>query len=237
MYEKPTILDKIGKVISIAGNAILMNLCFILCSLPIVTMGQAWSGLLSAIRYNIRGDKWQDGFKAGFKTRFWRGTLTWCVMLLVDLYFMKEVIESITIKMLHPEVSIVPAISASLVFLLMTMVTFALQILNIYVPTALGDWLRTSVNMVFKVPLELAICAILFWAPYLLVFLWPQAIWYGAMVLLTAYFVLMATGATMLLKNALIKYLVEARAEGILIADDSKQKEPDEEADEETEGA
>lgn len=237
MYEKPTILDKISKVISIAGNAVLMNLCFILCSLPIVTMGQAWNGLLSAVRYNIRGDKWQDGFKAGFKTRFWRGTIVWCVMLLIDVYFMLEVVESIIIKLEHPEVSIVPVIGACLVFLLMTMVTFALQLLNIYVPTAVGDWLRSAVNMVFKVPLELAVCAILFWLPYLLVFLYPWAIWYGAMILLTAYFVLMATGGTLLLKNALIQYLVEARAEGILIADDSKQKDLDEDADEETEGA
>ena len=48
--EKPTLIEKIGNVISIAGNAILMNLLFLLASLPIVTMGQAWCGLLTQIQ-------------------------------------------------------------------------------------------------------------------------------------------------------------------------------------------
>ena len=50
MNEKPTILEKIGRVLSIAGNAVLMNLLFLLCCIPVVTIGQAWSGLLSAVR-------------------------------------------------------------------------------------------------------------------------------------------------------------------------------------------
>lgn len=229
MYEKPTILEKIGKILSIAGNAVLMNLLFLLCCIPVVTIGQAWCGLLSAVRYNIRGDKWQTGFWKGFKSRFWRGTLAWIVMAAVDIYFMFDVIH-------YWGVWDTPFIFACLVFLLMTMVTFALPVLNVYIPTKAGDWIRNAVNMVFKVPLELALCAVAFWLPVLLAFLWPYGLWYMAMVFITAYFVLMATGATMLMKNALIQYLLEARKEGTLLADDGKKK--DEEAsDEETEEA
>lgn len=224
MNEKPTILDKISKVISIAGNAVMMNLLFLICSLPIVTMGQAWTALLTAVRYNIRGDKWQDGFWKGFKTRFWRGTITWCVMLAVDVYFMLDVIT-------YWGIWDTPLVFACLVFLLMTTVTFAMQILNVYVPTRFGDWIRSAVNMVFKVPLELVICALAFWVPFLLIFLWPVAVWFAAMIFITVYFVLAAVGCTLLLKNALIIYLVDARKEGILLSDDGKKKE--EESDEE----
>ena len=224
MYEKPTILDKITKVISIAGHAVLMNLFFLMCSLPIVTMGQAWTGLLTAIRYNIRGDKWQTGFWKGFKTRFWRGTISWCIMLAIEAFLMIDVITYWG----HWDT---PLIGACLVFLLMTMLTFSLQILNVYVPTRLGDWIRSAVNMVFKVPLELIACALLFWAPYLMIFLYPELVWYAAMIFVTVYFVLSATAGTLLLKNALIPYLLEARKEGTLIDDDSKQKEDDEDED------
>ena len=226
MYEKPTILDKLTKVISIAGNAVLMNLLFLLCSLPIVTMGQAWNALLTAVRYNIRGDKWQHGFWKGFKTRFWRGTISWCIMLALDVWFMLDVVT-------YWGILDTPLIAACLVFLLMTMLTFAMQILNTYVPTGLGDWLRSAVNMVFKVPLELLICAVAFWAPFLMIFLWPVMLWYMAMIFITVYFVLVATAGTLLLKNALIQYLLAARKEGILIDDDGKKKETDEETEDE----
>ena len=226
MNEKPTILDKITKVISIAGNAVMMNLLFLLCSLPVVTMGQAWTALLTAVRYNIRGDKWQEGFWKGFKTRFWRGTISWCILLAVDVYLMLDVIT-------FWGVLDTPLVFACLVFLLMTMLTFAMQILNIYVPTRTGDWIRSAVNMVFKVPLELVICALAFWAPFLMIFLWPVAVWYAAMIFITVYFVLAATAGTLLLKNALIQYLLEARKEGILLSDDGKKKEEEAEGEEE----
>lgn len=226
MNEKPTILDKLGKAISIAGNAILMNLLFLLCSLPIVTMGQAWCGLLSAARYNIRGDKWQDGFWKGFKNRFWRGTITWCIMAVIDAYFLLDVVH-------YWGVWDTPFIFASLVFLLMIMVTFALPLLNIYVPTRLGDWLRNAVNMIFKVPLELAVGAVAFWLPLLLLFLFPYGLWYAAMIFITVYYVLLAVGSTLLMKNALIFYLLDARKEGVLLEDEGKKQE--ENRDEETE--
>ena len=117
--------------------------------------------------------------------------------------------------------------------LLMAMVTSALPLLNVYVPTRLGDWVRSAVNMVFKVPLELAICAIGFWLPYLMIFIWSVGVWYVAMIFITVYFVLLATGGTLLMKNALIQYLLQARKEGILIADEGKKKESDDEAEEE----
>jgi len=220
--EKPTIIEKIGNVLSIAGNAILMNLLFLLCSIPVVTVGQAWCGLLTAVRYKIRGEKWQTGFWKGFKTRFWRGTLAWCVMAAVDVYFMFDVVH-------YWGVWDTPFIFACLVFLLMTMVTFALPLLNVYVPTRTGEWLRTAVNMIFKVPLELAACAVGFWLPLLLAFLLPYGLWYTAMIFITVYFVLLAAGGTLLMKNALIHYLLQARKDGTLLEDDGKKK--DEEAD------
>lgn len=226
--EKPTLIDKIGKVISIAGNFILMNLLFLLASLPIVTMGQAWCGLLTAVRYNIRGDKWQDGFKAGFKTRFLRGTVTWIIMLGIDLFLMFDMFETVA------QVGFdVPSVVACIVFALMAMVTFSLQILNVYVPTDIGQWLRNAVNMVFKVPLELLAAAALFWVPFAMLWRWTGMFLYAIMIFLTVYFTLAAVAGTLVLKNALLHYLLDARATGTLIADEGKKPEPEDDSEEE----
>lgn len=228
--EKPTLLDKIGKVISIAGNFILMNLLFLLASLPIVTMGQAWCGLLTAVRYNIRGDKWQTGFKVGFKTRFWRGTIMWIIMLAIDVFMMLDLFETVALVGFD-----IPSVMAALVFALMIMVTFSLQILNVYVPTGIGQWLHNGVNMVFKVPLELLAAAVLFWVPFVMLYRWTGAFLYCIMIFLTVYFTLAAVAGTLVLKNALIHYLLEARAGGTLIAEEDNKKQESPETEEENE--
>lgn len=218
MQEKETIIDKLGKVISIAGNAIGMNLLFLVSCIPIVTIGQAWCGLLSAVRYNIRGDKWFDGFKAGFKTRFWRGTIAWCIMLLIDVYALLDINHTYAAE------AVVPLVGACIMFALAIMVTLSLQILNVYVPTRVGDWVRNAVNMVFKVPLELLAAAVLCWLPVLLFVLWTGVFAYSVTIFIAVYFTLAAVCATLVLKNALIFYLLQARTDGTLIADEGKKK-------------
>ena len=50
MKEKQNWTDKLSNAITLAGTAILMNLTFLVASLPLVTIGPAWCGLMSAIR-------------------------------------------------------------------------------------------------------------------------------------------------------------------------------------------
>lgn len=221
MHEKETIIDKIGKVIGIAGNAILMNLYFLVCCIPVVTIGQAWAGLLGAVRYQIRGDKWQDGFKFGFKKRFWRGTISWCIMLVVDLFFLRDLVEASLALPTHPN-AMPSVIAAGVVFALVTMVTMSLQLLNVYVPTPIGEWVRNAVNMVFKVPLELLFAAALFWGPAIVMCLSWELMLYSFMIFVTVYFVLVCAGITLMMKNALIRYLLQARTNGTLLAEEGR---------------
>lgn len=225
--QKGNPLEKLMKLLTIAGNAIMMNLMFLIACIPVVTIGQAWCGLLSAVRYNIRGDKWWDGFKAGFKTRFLRGTIAWIVMLVIDIYMLLELAHWVAKVGLD-----VPTVMSGIIFSLMIMITFGLQILNVYVPTDIFNWLRNAIRMVFKAPVEMFGSAVLFWGPMLMLQWWHSAFFYGIMVFVAAYFAVVATGSTMVLKNALIHYLLEARASGTLIADEGKKPEA-EDADEE----
>ena len=72
-----------------------MNLMFILASIPIVTIGPAWCGLMTSIRYNIRGDGWFAGFKKGFCTRFWRSLIIWCLLAPVTLIFLNDLNDAV----------------------------------------------------------------------------------------------------------------------------------------------
>ena len=219
MHEKETILDKIGRVISVAGNGVLMNLLFLVSCIPVVTIGQAWSALLTAVRYQIRGDRWFDGFKAGFKRRWLRGSIAWCIMLAADIYFLLDMRYAYIAVQTNPDAT-VPFIAACVMFALAAMVTLSLQLLNVYVPTPVGDWVRNAVNIVFKVPVELLVAAGLYWLPAVLFLMWDQAFAYFLMIFVAAYYTIVALGITLLMKNALIRYLLQARTDGTLLAEE-----------------
>lgn len=215
--QKQTWVDKLMKFINMAGNAILMNLLFLAACLPVVTIGQAWCALLTAIRYNIRGDGWFAGFKFGFKTRFWRGIICWCICLPVCLFFFREMNYAILGG------DLVDMLVTGLFFAFPCTVTVSLLILNVYIPTSVNEWTKNAINL-FCRPLELLISAALFWAPVIVGLLWSiMQLTHWALIVLAVYYTMAALVSTMLLKNVLIRFLLEARANGTLIADESAQ--------------
>ena len=228
MREKETLIDKLGRIISKVGTAIMINLMFIVCCIPVVTIGQAWAALLSAVRYMIRGDSWWDGFKFGFKTRFLRGTVAWCALLAVDVVLLMDVLQYTT-----AEVSLMYPIASCVMFALMTMLTMAFLTLNVYIPTDIGNWIKNATSMVFKAPLHLLVSAALLWAPVLLILYRFDIFYYFAMIFVVVYFTLAALASTILLEEVLVEYLLDARAEGTLIAEEGRVIVKEEEDDEE----
>ena len=235
MNEKETFFEKFGRVINIAANAVLMNVMFLLACIPIVTIGNAWNALFSAIRYNVRGDKWFEGFKVGYKTRFWRSLLSWVVMLIpigIILYF--DVISPVLAEgflALTAPGRIARLVMACLIAMMLAGFAAALILLNVYIPTSVGNWLRNAANMFFKVPLNLAIVGLLMWFPLLLAVFAFQYFFYFIMVFIVAYYMLIGMATTMFMKNTLLEFLLEARAEGTLLREEGKVKEHSEEKD------
>ncbi|MBO5317272.1 MAG: DUF624 domain-containing protein [Oscillospiraceae bacterium] len=226
MKEKETFMDKLGKVVTMAGTAILMNLMFLIACIPIVTIGPAWNGLLTSVRYNIRGDGWFQGFKAGYTTRFWRSLISWCICLPLCWVFLADLNNAIQGG--NPlDIGI-----CGLFFAMATMVTMALQFLNVYIPTGIAQWLRNAVNF-FRYPLMLFVAAMLFWAPVLIALLWDMIIFVQIiMIFIAVYFTLAAVASTMLLKDGLLDFLQEARENGTLLAEEGSQPLPKDEEEE-----
>ena len=237
MNEKETFFEKIGRVINIAANAVLMNVMFLLACIPIVTIGNAWNALFSAIRYSIRGDKWFEGFKVGYKTRFWRSFLSWVIILIpigIILYFdvISPVLAEGFLAVTAPG-RIARLVLACLMAMMLAGFEAALILLNVYIPTSVGNWLRNGATMFFKVPLNLALIGAAMWFPLLLAVFGFQYFFYFIMVFIVAYYMLVAMVTTRFMKNTLLEYLLEARAEGTLLSEEGKQKVDSEEKEDE----
>ena len=235
MQEKQSFFEKIGNLINIVANAVLMNVMFLVACIPIVTIGAAWNALFSAIRYNVRGEKWFVGFKVGYKTRFWRSLISWVIMLIpigLVLYF------DVVLPLMTPEYmanlggrDTGRLVAAGVMGLMLTGFNAALILLNVYIPTSVGNWISNASKLFFKVPLQLAVVGAIMWFPPMLALLSFQYFFFFGMVFLVAYFMLGALGITMLMKNALLDCLLDAREEGTLI--DEREDESVERSDEE----
>ena len=229
--QKETIIEKIGRIITKIGNYLLMNIAFLVGCLPIVTIGQSWCALMSAVRYQIRGDNWWDGFKFGFKTRFARVTIAWCIHLALLVVAFMDISLYIEYRMTGR------IIASGIMFALVAMSMVAFMSLNVYIPTSTENWIRNSVGMIFKAPLQLLLSAAAFFGPLWLSYadsLLGLGLFYPCiMIFIAIYFVLITLGATILLKGTLIDYLLDARIDGTLIAEEGRVVKKKTEEDEE----
>ena len=78
-YDSPLM-----QILMYIGDLIILNFLFLVCSLPIFTIGAAQAGLFTAMR--VLNDKEDDSsvaaaFFRGFKNGFWKVTLAWNLLL------------------------------------------------------------------------------------------------------------------------------------------------------------
>ena len=115
------------------------------------------------------------------------------------------------------------------------MVQMSALCLNVYIPTSVLDWLRNTVNLLFKGPVGLFVGAGILWAPVVVFCMVPNSLgllWELLTVFVCAYFALAAFVTTVLMKEPLTYFLVEARANGTLTAEEGLAPLPEEDEDE-----
>ena len=212
MKKKTNSLDKIMNLINLIGTAVLMNLTFLLFCIPIVTIGQAWCGLLGAIRYNIRGESWFKGFLVGFKRRFLRGTVLWIIALPLIFIF----IDSITRAK-----GVVDLVAGIFMLVFGGVILHSGLLLNVYIPTTVNNWTRNMVNFALKTPLKLLICAAVYWLPVLVFAFYDFYILYElALMFVFVYYALCGLVTTIVMKDDLTRLLLACRADGTLTAEE-----------------
>lgn len=76
------------QILMLLGDLIIMNFLFILCSLPVFTIGAAQAGLYTGIKTLLDPDDdtyCSSAFFKGFKTGFGKITVAWCLLFAVEL--------------------------------------------------------------------------------------------------------------------------------------------------------
>lgn len=201
----------IWKFVNLAGNAIGLNLVFIVVCLPVITIGPAMCGLYSGVRYMIRGDGWFQGFWAGFRTHFVRTGIAGLLSVAAMAYLLLNF--NVAFNFYLEDGSMVPMITYGIMAVLPAMIIASLWPLNIYIPYGTADWLRNTVSLVFKAPIPVLATAVLMILPVILILYWTNLAFLGIMVVIAVYFALAAFASTILYKDDLVRLLLEYRSE------------------------
>lgn len=198
------------KGVNLAGTAIIINVAFLLCCLPVVTIGPAVCGMYSSLRYVVRGDGWFNGFKEGIKKNFVRNALVGSLLLImiVDMainfnYAMGFYLEGNGyIPLIIYTVGLVPLL----------MVFSALWPLHVFIPYESGtDWAKDCLKLLVKAPIQLILVSALMILPVALVLYIPEIGFMMMIVFLAIYYALVGFASILLLKNPLEQRLGEYR--------------------------
>lgn len=201
--------SKVMKMVNLAGTAVMLNFIFLLACVPVVTIGPAFCGLYSGVRYMIRGDGPVRGFWEGFKTRFVRMSVVGLILTAVLAYFV-IILNSAYNTWL--ELGIFrDLVIHGICGLIPLMLLVSLVALNVYIPYDLTDWLTSGVNLMVKAPLWVLLSGILLIAPVLCLMLAGEIFLLLIVVFVGFWFSAAAFISTLLLKDPLLNMLLEYR--------------------------
>lgn len=213
VHKKKRITEtKFWAALVLAGNAIALNLLFILCCLPVVTIGPSLCGLYSGVRFMIKREGWFRGFWEGFRTHWIRSGILGIIAVVCQAKVLYDLNSAV---LFHQDMGIGMEliITHSIIAFLPALLVASLWPLNIYIPGDTASWLRNTVNLVFKAPAAAFLAACLFLAPVVLALFFTVIAWYLLIIIVAGWFVLSAFVATLFYKDALVELLNEYREE------------------------
>ncbi len=199
------------KGVNLAGTVIMINVAFLICCLPVVTIGPATCAMYSSLRSVVRGEGWFNGFKNGMKKHFVRNALVSSVLLIM---IVDMAINFNTAMGFYLETGEnLPLLIYTAGLLPLLMVYSALWPLDVFIPYESGmDWLKDCLRLLAKAPLQLIGVSALMLLPVALVLYIPEIGFMLMIVFLAAYYALAAFVAILLLKNPLEQRLGVYRA-------------------------
>ena len=182
-YDSP-----LGQVLNFIGDLFLLNIVFIICCIPVITIGPAQSGLYNAMR--VLQDREDDSsplkaFFRGFANGFISISVTWTLFLVFDLilfYTMAMCFDyADTGLFIHWAVPLVGLVLSIILHSVITVFHSQFQ-------CTIGQLIRNGFLMLISHPLcSLAVTA-LTWAPVIMLFLMPNTFLQLSPLFITVYF-------------------------------------------------
>ncbi len=118
------VMRALGRV----GDLMIMNMLMILCCIPIITAGAAFTGMHYVFLKMVRGEEGYliRGFFKSFKQNFRQATLIWLIMLLIILIYAVDIIIFGHSGIAFPRALVVAFFAMGILMLLVAMYVFPL---------------------------------------------------------------------------------------------------------------
>lgn len=170
--------------LGIAGDLIILNVLFILCCIPIVTIGAAQAGLYTALRDILDRDsnkKVSVSFFRGFKTGFCKITVVWTIFLIL-IALLGGCVYFIYITKLSAKI---PAITAIVGICILMVMSSQATLFHSKFDCTKMQLLRNSLFVSLSYPIQSIAIGLLTWLPLIMLiggtytFLRMTPIWIG----------------------------------------------------------
>lgn len=190
------------------GNTMLINIMFLVCCIPVITIGAAWTALFAAGRVLIEDGPCIRAYWKSFITSLKRATLAWLILL---PFLLLSVMAAVLVWRLRMagmplgQMSLVVSVVA--IVLVLSIVTMTFLFYSRFECT-LKQLLKNGVYMTVGYLVRAVIIALVCWLPFIALFLNTDLFMRGFVVCLFLYFGIAGSLSAWLMKGPMNK-LVE----------------------------
>lgn len=183
-----------------------LNLLFLLCSLPVLTMGASLTSLYAGLRAMIKKEPCFQAFFSTFRKSFLRATVLWIILLPLNALLL---FNTCTIWYYRVDGAL-PALLLSGIFaLLLLAITTTIFLFYSRFEGSLLQLVRYGGTMTLSYPLRSLLICVLTWAPFILLPVSPMTVLFLAVPLLFFYFASVSIAAVWLMNHPFAKFARE----------------------------
>ena len=161
--------SKVSQVLMFAADLCLLNLQFILCCLPLFTIGAAQAALFSGIRVLVDPEDDTSPTKAfwkGFRTGFGSVTLAWGAFALAEIAMLVILYLVIAVGLVKAGGAAVPIIFCLIALAGLVLLQSQIPLFHSRFNCTAGQLLNNCVRLVPAYPLRSIAVTLLLWAPF-----------------------------------------------------------------------
>ena len=165
--------SKIMQALGFLADLLICNLTFLVCCLPIVTIGPASSGLHYAMRTLADSRDDRSAFKqffVGFRNGFMKITFAWLLVFIVDLIL----VFTIYVCMTFPQFGLIPWGIPFAALCVCLALHSNMTVFHSQFDCSIGQLFRNSFVMTIMYPLRSVLIGAFAWGPVLLFFTVPS---------------------------------------------------------------
>ena len=160
--------SKFSQILMFAADLCILNLQFILCCLPLFTIGAAQAALFSGIRVLLDPEDDTSPSKAfwkGFRTGFGSITLAWGIFALAELAMVAILYLVIAVGLANAGGAAVPIVFCLIALAGLVLLQSQLPLFHSRFACTAGQLLNNCIRLVPAYPLRSIAIALLLWAP------------------------------------------------------------------------